>query len=83
MERRIIMTTAMDAAQKLGIDSTTMYRRLEARKVAAVKDGDRWQVFLVELVLSQGATPKYVSLPYSALKDILGAETASAFTEGE
>lgn len=82
MERSIIMTTAMDAANKLGIDSTTMYRRLEAKKTAAVKDGARWKVFLVELVMSPGSKPQYISLPHNALKDILG-DTTDALAEGE
>lgn len=77
--RRIISTSPQDAADKLGRHVTTIYRRCEQKKMAAVKEGRDWRVFLLEL--DQGGKPIYFSLPYTAVEKILGQAIASIVEE--
>lgn len=76
MRRSTIVVSAEDAADKLGINLTTIYRWLHAKKIAAVKKGKRWQVFLLKI--EQANEPAtYLTLPHDALPSLVGEEIAA------
>ena len=76
MRRSTIVVSAEDAADKLDINLTTMYRWLNGKRIAAVKKGKRWQVLLIKIE-QEGEPTAYFTLPHESLPSLLGEELAT------
>ena len=63
--------TVKEAAKKLGVSTSTIYRRIKKKIIPAVKEGRRWNVLIKTPLLPFGPTPKAAPPPKARKKKVL------------
>jgi len=80
IQRKIISVALTDAATRLRVGRTTLYRWLADDRIAAVKDQGNWKIFLLQI--KSESEVSYFTLPHSALPDLMGEHHDMLIKEG-
>lgn len=79
IHRKIVSVSLTEATERLRVGRTTIYRWLKDDRIAALKEGGNWKIFLLQIKSEDSLS--FFTLPHSALPDLVGENNHKMLTQ--